>query len=311
MPAPDVGATYQLNKSGSTLSVAGPQTTPFEVKIAFPAGQPGMSATINPQYVGGKAANARRASGVPSGVKFFAGPGNAVVDYFASSSPIQSSFVLGYVGSDDYWMTLTDYNLGPTGVALVAPILNLFNINGGLGYHVDTDLFVGLADIKKISPSQSTGLTFLAGMGVGTPDHQTFSLDGQLKMTEMEKVRMDFTAWILRSKSGSTGDFTGFFQYGGGSFDGQVWGGMNLLDGAVKISADQGAVDMHFGSGGPWHLYLGRREGPKISATLLNLGGTEWLPDAEWRRFLCRQRHEHPSRRRYWAVRRACHRMVE
>ncbi len=270
LPAPDVGATYQLNKSGSTLSVAGPQTTPFEVKIAFPAGQPGMSATINPQYVGGAPA-----PGVPSGVKFFAGPGNAVVDYFASSSPIQSSFVLGYIGSDDYWMTLTDYNLGPTGVVLVAPILNLFNINGGLGYHVNTDSFVGLADIKKIPPSQSTGLTFLAGMGVGTPDHQTFSLDGQLKMTEVEKVRFDFTAWILKAKSGSTGDFTGFFQYGGGSFDGQVWGGMNLLDGAVKISADQGAVDMHFGSGGPWHVYLGRREGPKIAATLLDLGGTD------------------------------------
>ena len=270
LPAPDVGAAYQLTKLGGVVSAAGPQTTPFEVKIAFPAGQPGMSATINPHYIGGAPA-----PGVPSGVKFYAGPGDAVVDYLASSSPIQSSFVLGYVGSDDYWMTLTDYNLGPTGIVLVAPILNLFNINGGLGYHVNTDSFVGLSDIKNVPPSAGTGLTFLAGMGVGTPDKQTFSLDGQLKMTEVEKVRFDFTAWILRAKSGSTGDFTGFFQYGGGSFDGQVWGGMNILDGAVKISADAGAVDMHFGSGGPWHVYLGRREGPKISATLLNLGGTD------------------------------------
>jgi hypothetical protein len=270
LPSPDVDATYQVSKTGAVLSASGPVTTPFEVNIAFPAGQPGMSAKIKPHYVGGDAP----APGETSGIKFFAGPGDAVVDMFASSSPIQSAFVLGYVGSDDYWMTLTDYNLGPTGVVLVAPILNLFNVNGGLGYHVSTDSFIGLGEVKKVPPNKSTGLTFLAGMSVGTPDHQTFTLDGQLKMTEVEKVRFDFTAWLLKQKSGSTGDFTGYFQYGGGSFDGQVWGGLSILAGAVQISAAQGAVDMHFGSGAPWHLYLGRREGPKIETTLLNLGGT-------------------------------------
>jgi hypothetical protein len=171
-------------------------------------------------------------------------------------------------------MTLTSVDLGPSGPPLAPPILNLFGVSGGLGYHVQTDKFVGLGDVKAIPPSAGTGMTFLAGFSAGTPDQVTFTVDGQLKMTETDKVRMDFTAWLLRAKSGSTGDFTGFIQYGGGSLDGQIWGGLSLLEGAVKASAPQGAVDVHFGSGGPWHIYLGRREGPKISTTLLNLGGT-------------------------------------
>jgi hypothetical protein len=182
--------------------------------------------------------------------------------------------VLGYVGSSDYWMTLTSYNLGPTGTPLVTPILNLFGVNGGLGYRVQTDKFIGLGDVRNVPPSAGTGLTFLAGITAGTPDHTTFTIDGQLKMTELEKVRLDFTAWLLKQKSGSTGDFTGAIQYSGGSFDGQIWGALSLLAGAVKVSAPESAVDMHFGAGAPWHIYLGRREGPKISTTLLDLGGT-------------------------------------
>jgi hypothetical protein len=171
-------------------------------------------------------------------------------------------------------MTLTSYDLGPTGTPLVSPIINLFGVNGGLGYHVDPDKFIGLGDVKAIAPAAGKPLTFLAGITAGTADHTTFTMDGQLKMTGTEKVRMDFTSWLLKSKSGSVGDFTGFFEYGGGSFDGQIWGGLSILSGAVQVSADQGAVDMHFGSGAPWHIYLGRREGPKISTSLLNLGGT-------------------------------------
>ncbi len=269
LPAPDVDVGYAVLESGGNVSATGPTSGPFEVKVAFPAADPGMSATIHPQYVGNQNA------GTPqSGIKFYAGPGNAAVDFFASNSPVQSAFVLGYSGNKDYWMTLSDYSLGPTGTPLVAPIINLFDISGGLGYHVQSDKFVGLGDVRNITPSTGTGLTFLAGITAGTPDHTTFTLDGQLKMTETDKVRMDFTAWLLKQKSGSTGDFTGFIQYGGGSFDGQIWGGLSMLDGAVKVSADQGAVDMHFGSGAPWHIYLGRREGPKIQTTLLNLGGT-------------------------------------
>ncbi len=270
LPSPDVTVGYAVVKSGDTVSATGPTSAGFEVKVAFPAADPGMTATIHPQYVG----NAN-AGGAQSGIKFYAGPGNAAVDFFASNSPVQSAFVLGYSGSKDYWMTLSDYSLGPTGTPLIAPIINLFDVSGGLGYHVSTDKFVGLDDVRNIPPSTGTGLTFLAGITAGTPDHTTFTLDGQLKMTETDKVRFDFTSWLLKQKSGSTGDFTGFIQYGGGSFDGQIWGGLSILDGAVKVSADQGAVDMHFGSGGPWHIYLGNRNGPKIQASLLNLGGTD------------------------------------
>jgi hypothetical protein len=268
LPSPDVDVVYGIAKSGNAVSATGPVSSPFQLNLAFPAGDPGMTATINPQYVGGDAPGA-------SGIKFYAGPGNAAIDLFGSSSPVQSAFVLGYSGGSDYWMTLSNYDLGPTGTPLMPPVVNLFGVSGGLGYHVQTDQFIGLGDVKGITPSTGTGLTFLAGINAGTPDHVTFSLDGQLKMTETEKVRIDFTAWLLRQRSGSTGDFTGFIQYGGGSFDGQIWGGLSILDGMLKVSAPQGAVDVHFGSGGPWHIYLGNRDGPKIEATLLDLGGTD------------------------------------
>jgi hypothetical protein len=182
--------------------------------------------------------------------------------------------VLGTAGGYDYWMTLTDYDLGPTGTPLVPPILNLFRVSGGLGYHVDASRFIGLGDVRNISPDTGSGLTFLAGITAGTADHVVFTVDGQLKMTGADKPRLDFTAWLLKERSGGSGDFTGFIQYGGGSFDGQLWGGLSILSGAVRLTVPQSAVDMHFGAGGPWHIYLGRRDGPKIEATLLNLGGT-------------------------------------
>jgi hypothetical protein len=303
LEAPDVDVAYLIEKTGSTVSASGPATTPFELKIAFPPGDPAMTASIKPHYVGESgvaqktqgpmdpvryASLARplqggsappglelaQAQGQSSGIKFYADTNNAAVDMFGGTGPIASAFVLGYAGGSDYWMTLTNYDLGPSGTPLVPPIINLFKVGGGLGYHVNTDMFVGLGDVKSIAADTGKGMTFLAGMTAGTADHLTFTMDGQLKMTETEKVRLDFTSWLLKQPSGATGDFTGFIEYGGGSFDGRLWGGLSMLEGAVKLNADKGAVDVHFGSGGPWHIYLGRREGPKIEATLLNLGGT-------------------------------------
>lgn len=262
-----------------------------------------MSANIRPHYVGGSGLTQKteergrpiryanladplkggpappaglelaQAQGQSSGVRFYADTNNASVKMFGGTGPIASAFVLGYVDGSDYWMTLTNYDLGPSGTPLVPPI-NLFKVRGGLGYHVDPDMFVGLGDVRSIAADTGKGVTFLAGMTAGTADHLTFTMDGQLKTTETDKVRLDFTSWLLKQPSGSTGDFTGFIEYGGGSFDGQLWGGLSMLQGAVKLNADRGAVDVHFGSGGPWHIYLGRRQGPKIETTLLNLGGT-------------------------------------
>lgn len=304
LPAPDVDVVYGITKAGQTISALGPATTPFELDIEFPPGDPAMSATISPHYVGDSGATKKtegpavpvrtasladpsgdgmvppigidlaQAQGQASGVKFYADTNNAAVEMFGGSGPIESAFVLGYVGGSDYWMTLTNYDLGPSGTPMMPPIINLFKVGGGLGYHVDTDMFVGLGDVRGIAPDTGSGMTFLANMRAGTPDHTTFTMDGQMKMTETEKVRLDFTSWLLKQPSGSTGDFTGFIEYGGGSFDGQLWGDLSILQGMVKLSADRGAVDVHFGSGGPWHIYLGRREGPKIEATLFNLGGT-------------------------------------
>jgi len=63
------------------------------------------------------------------------------------------------------------------------------------------------------------------------------------------------------------------FQYAGGSFDGRLWGGLDLLGGLLQFSLgsseENAAVDLHFDDSGKWHLYAGRKEGPRIQAKLL------------------------------------------
>ena len=238
------------------------------MKVAFPPADPGMTATIHPQYVGNQ-----NTGGAQSGIKFYAGPGNAAVDFFASNSPVQSAFVLGYTGNSDYWMTLSDYSLGPTGTPLIAPIINLFEVSGGLGYHVQDSKFIGLGDVRNITPSAGTGLTFLAGITAGTADHTTFTIDGQLKMSDAAGAH-GFHVLAAEAEVGLDRRLHRLHPVRRRLVRRPDWGGLSMLEGAVKVSADQGAVDMHFGSGAPWHIYLGRREGPKIQATLLDLGGT-------------------------------------
>ena len=116
LPAADVAVSYNLTQSGQTYTGNGPVTAPFKLDKPFPDANPSVHLSMTPTYVGGGPSKGN------SGVLFssdldlgmFGGP------------PVSGQFVLGYVGSDDYWIARALLDLGPTGVVLVPPVINLY-----------------------------------------------------------------------------------------------------------------------------------------------------------------------------------------
>ena len=153
--------------------------------------------------------------------------------------------------------------------------MNLYSISGGMGHNFPLNAFTDTGDLNAASPVYDNSFLFYAGMRVGMPDHFTYTLDGDLtiKATGQDAgARMDFHAWLLKLPDNGNGDFQGYFQYAGGNFDGRLWGQLNFMDGLASLSlgdsANNAAVDMHFGNG-PWHIDAGKKEGPRIQGHLL------------------------------------------
>jgi len=308
IPASDVQVNYDI--SGDHYSGSGPYTSPFTVQVSFPAGQPTVSASINPNYAPGGGSSElyppsledqdlladldvyknplladdpllqRRyiispfsgalmlplMSGGSSNNRY-----NGSVDLAEfGGPPVKGEFVLGYQGGSDYWLTRVTIGLGESGIPLAPPIpINLYAIRGGLGYHMALDSFKSQDSIANASTDMSNDLMFMAGMRIGSSDKFTFVMDGDLTIATGAHAgaRMDFHAWLLKTEQNGDGDFQGYFQYTSGNFDGELWGKLDLLNGIASIEAPKGAVSMHFGNG-PWHIYFGKKEGPRITGKL-------------------------------------------
>jgi hypothetical protein len=258
LPAANVQAIYKI--SGDGYEGSGPVSSPFNLKVAFPAGQPVTEASIDPVYDPTPNFGTRYTGKVDIGM--FGGP------------PIKGEFLLGYEGGTDYWLTRLDIPLGANGVPLSPVPLSLYRVRGGLGYHVTGDSLKGGKPIDQAVFSSSADTSFMAGMRLGTSDKFTVMMDGDLIVTTGASAgtRMDFRAWLLKANQSGDGDFAGFFKYGGGNFDGRLWGGLDILSGAIRFDLGSGennaAVDLHVG-GGIWHVYAGKRTGPRIRGHIL------------------------------------------
>lgn len=262
LPASDVQVDYRI--SGDQYAGTGPFNAPFLVKTAFPPGQPTAEATIKPEYAPTSGQETRYLGVVDLGL--FGGP------------PIKGEFLLGYQGSDDYWLTRVAVPLGNNGVPLYPPYLKLYQIRGGLGYNMALDAFKDGGTLENAKSSIGAGSLFMAGLQVGSYDHFAFTLDGDFTIApNAGGGRMDFRAWLLKQQHGGNGDFQGYFQYAGGNFDGRLWGSLGLFNNAILFqlgnSESNAAVDLHVGGG--WHLYAGKREGPRIKATVLSVAGAD------------------------------------
>jgi hypothetical protein len=255
LPAADVQVDYLI--SGDQYAGSGPVNAPFTVKTVLPLGQPTTEVSINPVY--SPAASETRYTGAVD-LALFGGP------------PVKGEFLLGYQGSKDYWLTRVSIPLGSSGVSLVPPYINLYQIRGGLGYHMALDAFKDAGTLANAQPDMGQGSLLMVGMRVGSPDQFAYMLDGDFTVSPSTAGgRMDFHAWLLSAQHSGNGNFQGFFQFAGGNFDGRLWGHLGLLNDAVAFdlgdSAGNAAVDLHFGGG--WYIYAGKNTGPRIKAKVL------------------------------------------
>ena len=262
MPAAAAQVNYQVNVAGKNYSSVGPTNSPFTIDLPYPSGQPSSEAKIHPVYSG---ASGSEYSGSVD-LSELGGP------------PITGEFRLGYQGGHDYWLTRISYALGPTGVPLipVPPVMNLYRVQGGLGHNFPLTAFEDTGSINAATPVFDNSFLFMAGMRVGMPDQFTYTLDGDLVIKSSGQdagARMDFHAWVLKPPDNSNGDFQGYFQYAGSNFDGRLWGHLNFMGGIASVdmgnSANNAAVDIHFGPSRPWHIDAGKQQGPRIDGHLL------------------------------------------
>ena len=261
MPAVPMQVNYEMDEAGTNITAQGPTNSPFTVDVPYPSGSPTSDAKIHPVYGG------------QTGTEY-----NGTVDLSElGGPPVTAQFRLGYANGHDYWLARAIIGLGDTGIPIVPvpPVMNLYSISGGMGHNFPLTAFTDTGDLKAASPVFDNSFLFMAGMRVGMPDHFTYTIDGDLTIKATGQnagARMDFHAWLLKPPDNGNGDFQGYFQYAGGNFDGRLWGQLSFMNGLASLSlgnsANNAAVDMHFGNG-PWHIDAGKKEGPRIDGHFL------------------------------------------
>lgn len=205
------------------------------------------------------------------------------VDMNLFDLPMKAAFALGYEGNDDFWAMKAVYDgFGPNGAPLLPPFLSLYAVGGGLGYNVSLESLKGHG-LESLGYSSSGGApVFNAAATVGTPD--AFILGGRgdlsIKVAGSDPgVRLDFGVFVLSSRStwiSGSPPFEGYMKFQGGSFDGELWGGLDLFGGKAGVTVPKGAAQLHFGSD-DWHAYLGKDSGPRVQGHALFIKGNAYL----------------------------------
>ena len=261
MPAAAVQVNYSVDESGANYATTGPTNSPFTIDVPYPSGQPSSDAQIHPVYSG---ASGSEYSGKVD-LSELGGP------------PITGEFRLGYKGGHDYWLTRVSLALSPAGVPLIAvpPVMNLYRVQGGIGHNFPISAFEDTGSLSAANPVMDNSFLFMAGIRVGMPDQFAYTLDGDLVIKaggQNAGARLDFHSWLLKLADSGSGDFQGFLQYAGSSFDGRIWGHLDLMGGLAAVDLGNGpnnaAIDIHFGQG-PWHIDAGKKEGPRIDGRML------------------------------------------
>jgi hypothetical protein len=269
LPAADVAVSYSISEpSSGTYVGTGPLTSPFKLDKPFPDAIPSVHLSMTPTYVGSTAGGARGNSGIlfssSLDLGMFGGP------------PVSGQFVLGYVGSDDYWLAKAVLDLGPTGVAIVPPVINLYQVGGGMGYNVTLDSFKN-SDLRGATPQDDGQLLLDVTLLIGSPDHTTFGLVGDFVIKpggQDPGGRMDYHAWLLDPNWSGQSPIYGYFSYSGGVFDGTLNAQYSLLNGQIALDATNNAIHMHVG-GGQWYYHFGTENSP-LNGHVFAFNGQAW-----------------------------------
>ena len=275
----DVPVHYVLARDGKTYRAEGPRVSAFDLDIAFPAGQPRVTATVHIEYTGAGLSSSTAA--VPRGIAWPFGVAEAhaasgAKDSFAGTvdmamfdgPPVQAEFRLGYMGGHDYWLMRATLDMG-TGVPFAPPFLKLYKIRGGLGHNFPLDAFKSAYPITVVTPVTDDSFLFMAGMQVGSSDGFICTMDGDLTIKPGDGARMDFRAWLLDAQHAGNGNFQGYFQYAAGGFDGMLMGHFSLLEDNIYFDIPENACTLHFGGNEPWHIYAGQEDGEKLRMHIL------------------------------------------
>lgn len=270
LPAADVAVSYSITEpaAGSYIG-AGPVTAPFKLDKPFPDANPSIHLSMTPKFVGNAQGGARASSGVLFSsnldLSMFGGP------------PVSGQFVLGYVGSDDYWLAKAVLDLGPTGVVIAPPVpLNLYQIGGGMGYNVTLDSFKN-TDLTQATPQDDGTLLFDATLLLGSTDHATFGLLGDFVIKpggQDPGGRMDYHAWLLDPNWSGNSPITGHFSFSGGVFDGTLNAQFSVLNNQIGLDASNDAIHMHIG-GGQWYFHFGTEPNP-LNGHVFAYNGQAW-----------------------------------
>ena len=138
-------------------------------------------------------------------------------------------------------------------VSLFGPIHDETVLEGGLGHNIPIDAFSYAPSIQTLKPQIDGSYLFMAGARLGdSAGGFVYTFDGNLtvKATGPDAgFRINIQAWLLTADHSGQGQFQGFIQYAGSSFDAGLWGEYHLLGDAVWVKAPQNACSVHFGNG--------------------------------------------------------------
>jgi len=275
IPGTPVTMNFNLKSTGTPGAFTAPEVkvSPFSMDVAFPLGSPSMKAKINTNYQPGGAAAG--APAMPS--NRFSGEVDLAM---FGGAPVKAQFVLGYDQGKDYFATRVDVPLGPSGVVIIPEIMSLYRLSGGFAYNFGVDVFKDGGSILNVKPDFKGETLFLAGARVGSGDGFIYTLDGQLVIRSSGAARMDFGAWLMARNPSGNAPLRGCLEFGGGNFDGRMWGGFSFLGDTVALdlgaSEQTAACSLHFG-GGNWRIYAGDKNGQRIVGRLMGSSVNAYL----------------------------------
>jgi len=270
----NVQVNYDIKRSAGNYYSVGPYNSPFSLTVEYPQGNPVAKSAIYPEIASG----GQGAEGGTSYASRYGGPlyaslnlpgygtlsdtygpvlmasgGSATDTYvgsvntkmFGMSQEITALFRLGYVGDDDYWITYASYSPH----LQIFPGVELESVGGGLGYNFGKDAYT--TNPATATPDTGAGMIYSADLRVRDPAGFAYGAHGVLTIIPGQSIyRMDF---LDISLLGINNIGQGFFEYGDGHFEGQVWGGLNMFGGFVTLTIPEGSTGLYFSSD-KWYI---------------------------------------------------------
>jgi PKD repeat protein len=281
VPAVDAAINYHLLRTGAEYVAKGPWTSPFTMGLVYPLGSQDVQGQVSPSYTPQTASplpdeDAFGPWGAPpSGGRDIAVDGDRFsgsVELDVIGGKILAIFKLGYKNGKSYFLNFA--NIPVTAIPLSPIPLAIYGFQGGFGYNFPTTAFE-VSNIEDAEPDMKGTVSFCAGLTFGTADGgNVLKMSGRMALGSDGVAFMEFyDVSILGIKS----NFGALFKYAAKVFDGRIFGDMDLYNGLVNFSLgtkSDPAMGFTFGGGG-WLMYAGKKEGPRVKATIWNVAGAD------------------------------------